>query len=403
MSIDLTKTLEVLQRKINSFDSTGDEYDLKYLLKAALRGERSTVYHYNTEDDLPNLLDDSAGGFDNEMLVYAKDSKQFYFHDFQNKLWKSVDLNVSPWTGSNAGFIYGSNPSPGPTGSISAVQSYPFVTPFTQSSQVGNLTIARNSQAGVRNYIGEESYVAGGTNNVPTVDYDTIEKHPNTTGSIPVVDVGSLSTPAYWNTGSSSYTHGFVHKGGSAPGQQPTDKIDKFQFASSVSSSEVGSVGITVLYSITDSINQKAVFRTISQYVPSSNYVIIPFSSNTPFTGPSIGVFVPAPITTGRGGATASDTDSYISGWYPSVSFEKFSFANNTISVIPGNTIGAVGNPGGSASSSAGYFAGNHTPTFPFTVANEVTSFPFATNTIVKIGDLNPSNTPYDYSANGHF
>ena len=106
MSIDLTKTLEALQRKINSFDSTGDEYDLKYLLKAALRGERSTVYTYATEDDLPNLLDDSAGGFENEMLVYAKDSKQFYFQDFQNKLWKPLPA-TGFYQGSNSSFQAG--------------------------------------------------------------------------------------------------------------------------------------------------------------------------------------------------------------------------------------------------------------------------------------------------------
>lgn len=405
MSIDLTKTLEALQRKINSFDSTGDEYDLKYLLKAALRGERSTVYTYATEGDLPNLLDDSAGGFENEMLVYAKDSKQFYFQDFQNKLWKPAVVNYPPWLGSNGGFVYGAQPS----AIVSTIRYFPFANPFTSASAVGNLTTGRVHTVAARDYINEKSYICGGT----TAFTDgtvvaTIDSHPNATQSLNVTNVGSLSGPSMQGGSASSMTDAYVQRQ-NGTFATPRSDIDKVQF----SDGSTSGVDFGDLFSpwssykaagITDAKNQRGFFRTDNT---STGYISFPFSSEIGFVGST---FIPRPATPGTGfGATASDTYGYVNGGGV---FEKFPFASGSsvTDIAPLNSffLNDFGN-GGGGSETAGFFWGKWNSPVPFSAPgrNGVLTFPWSSDVMINgnpPGELIGTN-PYSFNfvSGSHF
>lgn len=311
MSIDLTKTLESLQRKINSFDSTGDEYDLKYLLKAALRGERSTVYTYATEDDLPNLLDDSAGGFDNEMLVYAKDSKQFYFQDFQNKLWKPLPA-TGFYQGSNAGFLTGgsdplpgveynmetfpfatdihssipgslpsttaiqgssssnstsrgyihsnldpSNPPPS-TSRTSLIHSFPFAISTASLSEVGNLLYVSSSAKGITDARGQQGFHVGGSDPLyptpgvvfPTLTISNINKFPFSSGNLSVTDHGNMTAPTSLHMGVGSPTKAIIYMGRDFPNDPPRapTQVEEFPFSSNVTATNIGPSSSYLLY-----------------------------------------------------------------------------------------------------------------------------------------------------------
>ena len=335
MSIDLTKTLEALQRKINSFDSTGDEYDLKYLLKAALRGERSTVYTYATEDDLPNLLDDSAGGFENEMLVYAKDSKQFYFQDFQNKLWKPLNSNIPDYVGDAYAYWGGGQTAPNEATSGRYVDRLS-VSSETVDTNWTQLTGGRYSGGSTTS--GTSGYQIGGLF-FPAANFGTrkFQKFNFTTGTATGLTDLSKNNQNSADASSIPYGYGWVTSS-DTPGQR--DDKDKHPFASDTPFSISGTLTVEIaLY------NRAGLHSDQKGYIASgwqpSPLIYSTQIQSFPMANDDNSSEITADLVrahSGGEGVGGPDGYGYVIGGYDAipptkVENERFPFANENISV----------------------------------------------------------------------
>ena len=385
MAFNLTEVFTSLQKRIYNSDSDTNTQELLYFLKAALRGDQNTVYAVDTQADLPNLLDDSA---DTESTVYVRSDEKLYFK--QSGQWKPLRPPVpKTWVGSTGGFFYGG------AAAHPNIQYFPFTSPFTTLTNIGNLTVSRAYMTAARDYESENSYIMGG---YVSGAQDVIERHPNADTGLVTTDVGNLSAPSYRPSATSSSTRAFVHMGFKS-GVESTDG-DSFLYASSVTSTDYFDIpaATSTLGAVTNSGDQIGYHRGNIGGV--YNMVSYPFASSSPFIAAVTGASTNAsPQTTGL----SSETVGY---WQAGGgNAEKFPFAAAvpiTISTVPRTAPQQIFNQGaGAASSTTGYFTGN----FPGSPSGVSQQFPFANDaTVTTIGSvLSPPTNAGSYSAGSHF
>ena len=137
---DITNLLDIVQRKINAVDSSASTSDLLYLLSAIRQSGEGSVFAYDNESQIPNLLD---GTPDPEMIAYTLDSDKLYF---QRGSWvgKELPITIIPFQGSNYGYVSGANPG---GGAHDTIDKFPF-TSDGNATDVGNLSVGRWQCAG---------------------------------------------------------------------------------------------------------------------------------------------------------------------------------------------------------------------------------------------------------------
>jgi len=363
---DITNLLDIVQRKINAVDSSASTSDLLYLLSAIRQSGEGSVFAYDNESQIPNLLD---GTPDPEMIAYTLDSDKLYF---QRGSWvgKELPITIIPFQGSNYGYVSGANPG---GGALDTIDKYPF-TSDGNATDVGNLSVGRWQCAGQSS--ATHGYTSGG-NTGPALSgpVDTIDKFPFSTDAN-ATDVGNLTAARTATSGQSSIPNGYGYNTGGG------NVIEKFSFTSDGNSTSVGNTLASREYAVGQS-------STTHGYA-SGNYPITTDIDKFPFSSDGNSTDV-GDLTVGRGGnfGQSSTTHGYTAGGYSPVGnddpIDKFSFATDGNATDVGDLTVGRQTGAGSSSTTHGYSAGGYGPG----TSNIIDKFPFSTDAnATDVGDL---------------
>jgi len=363
---DITNLLDIVQRKINAVDSSASTSDLLYLLSAIRQSGEGSVFAYDNESQIPNLLD---GTPDPEMIAYTLDSDKLYF---QRGSWvgKELPITIIPFQGSNYGYVSGANPG---GGALDTIDKYPF-TSDGNATDVGNLCVGRWQCAGQSS--ATHGYTSGG-NTGPALSgpVDTIDKFPFSTDAN-ATDVGNLTAARTATSGQSSIPNGYGYNTGGG------NVIDKFSFSSDGDATVAG-------YTLT-SRSWVAGQSSATHGYTSGNYPITTDIDKFPFSSDGNSTDV-GDLTVGRGGnfGQSSTTHGYTAGGYSPVGnddpIDKFSFATDGNATDVGDLTVGRQTGAGSSSTTHGYSAGGYGPG----TSNIIDKFPFSTDAnATDVGDL---------------
>ena len=363
---DITNLLDIVQRKINAVDSSASTGDLLYLLSAIRQSGEGSVFAYDNESQIPNLLD---GTPDPEMIAYTLDSDKLYF---QRGSWvgKELPITIIPFQGSNYGYVSGANPG---GGALDTIDKYPF-TSDGNATDVGNLSVGRWQCAGQSS--ATHGYTSGG-NTGPALSgpVDTIDKFPFSTDAN-ATDVGNLTAARTATSGQSSIPNGYGYNTGGG------NVIEKFSFTSDGNATSVGNTLASREYAVGQS-------STTHGYA-SGNYPITTDIDKFPFSSDGNSTDV-GDLTVGRGGnfGQSSTTHGYTAGGYSPVGnddpIDKFSFATDGNATDVGDLTVGRQTGAGSSSTTHGYSAGGYGPG----TSNIIDKFPFSTDAnATDVGDL---------------
>lgn len=355
MPINITPLLDALQAKLASADSDTaltDINTLNYL--ATYASKTNNVIRYPKISFL-NIqgTGDSADSYTGDFGYDISNNKYYFRTGFQ---WNELTLNDSAainqnrgQMGENGAFIYGG----GTAGFPSSVQYYPFVSPFTTTSSIGTLTLARSYGTGARDFVNEKSYhVAGyaaGAQNL-------VESHPNASSGLTVSNVGNVSAPAYRVESVTSPTDCYVHMGYRSESQ--SSAIDKFAYGSSVTGSDFGDIP-----AVGESLNAVEDIDAGKGYIrgASTNAIYaFPFSSTVGFIASPEAVSPATTAATVGGAAYCNPTHGY---FQQDTGVEKMDFASGnpyTVTVIESAPVAEpfLSHQAPAASTTAGYVAG---------------------------------------------
>jgi hypothetical protein len=370
---DITNLLDIVQRKINAVDSSASTSDLLYLLSAIRQSGEGSVFAYDNESQIPNLLD---GTPDPEMIAYTLDSDKLYF---QRGSWVGKAPPIRPFQGSNYGYTSGGN-APQLSEPNNVIDKFPFASD-ANATDVGDLTLARADLAGQSS--ATHGYASGGSYPAKSV----IDKFPFSAVAN-ATDVGDLTVSRYGPAGQSSIVNGFGYTSG---GNEATDTgqvnvIDKFPFSSDANATDVGDLTVARERGSTGHSSTTHGYFA-GGYTPSS--VIDKFSFATDGNATDAG-----DLSTGRYWAAgqSSTTHGYVSGRTGNnvtEYIEKFPFASDFTGTA--TDIGDLSNGRngvtGQSSTASGYISGGRDPA----LSNVIDKFPFAsdfTGNATDVGDL---------------
>lgn len=389
MAIDITNVLDALQRKISSFDSSGDTFDLQYLLSSALRADRSSTIVYDTQQDLPDLLSDSdfAG---RENLAYVRSDETVYFKDYTNRLWKPLPTILYYNVGSNYGFSSGGGP--GTTTGVT-LDRFPLVAPFTTSTDIGDL----NPTSGIQDATSStnsftEGFVHGGV--APPGERVSKFNMINFTGSSTHI---TIPIRTIYSAGCSDLNElkGY-NIAGVNPGPSITTAIHQYDFASTTPRALVGNTPNPVERNTGVSAATRGYWNgdlggstTIFEFPYSSSATVTSIGNLNPVSPP-----LPAPAAATFTAGNSSKTNGYFSGGTrePGINIvaqiEKFPFsAPFTNATDIGNLTVARHSASAVNSETEGFVSGGvSVPTSP---VNTIDKFSFASDaSAVDAGDL---------------
>ena len=365
---DITNLLDIVQRKINAVDSSASTSDLLYLLSAIRQSGEGSVFAYDNESQIPNLLD---GTPDPEMIAYTLDSDKLYF---QRGSWvgKELPITIIPFQGSNYGYVSGANPG---GGALDTIDKYPF-TSDGNATDVGNLSVGRWQCAGQSS--ATHGYTSGG-NTGPALSgpVDTIDKFPFSTDAN-ATDVGNLTAARTATSGQSSIPNGYGYNTGGG------NVIDKFSFSTDGNATFAGNT----LTSRSWVAGQSSATHgyTSGNYPITSDIDKFPFSSDADAT--DVGDLA---VTRGIACGQSSATHGYTSGGYTTGrddTIDKFPFSTDANATDIGQLSVARNGAAGQSSTTHGYSAGGYAPGGP---SNVIDKFPFASDfsgTATDVGDL---------------
>ncbi len=258
------------------------------------------------------------------------------------------------------------------------------------ATNIGDLTLARHAPAGVSSKT--HGFTCGGAraNTTPT---ETVDKHSFTTDG-DAVDHCDLSVNRSYITepGSSSTTHGY-NAGGYQSGASDLNIIDKFNFSSTSTATDVGDLTSSwhAGYGFTSDTHGYSAWRTqLDKYSHASDG-----------NATSVGQLSTTGLQTRAGSGKSSTTHGYASGGEPAGGehgnvIDKFSFASEGTATDVGDLTVGRGNQSGASSTTHGYTCGGDTPN-----SNVIDKFSFTTDgNATDVGDMTNS---IGYSAGQHY
>lgn len=124
----------------------------------------------------------------------------------------------------------GRNP---PTTALNVIDRFPFSSPFGTATDIGNLSFTRTSAAGVQS--STDGFTAGGQQSIPPGGaLNRVDRFPFSSPFTTATDVGDLNTSVYVASGQFSPTDGHVSGGVRQPFPNPIvyhNRVQKFPFA----------------------------------------------------------------------------------------------------------------------------------------------------------------------------
>lgn len=288
---------------------------------------------------------------------------------------------LPPAVGEVAGYTSGGYPPVS-----TAIDKFPFATSPVSATNVGSLTQARMRVAGQSSSF--DGYTSGGLGPPPTVTVNTIDRFPFTTPFTTATDIGDLSLTIRESAGQSSSIDGY--NSGGTPGLYGNDTINRFPFSTPfITATDIGNLSQARRSSAGQSSSTTGYTSGGMNLPPGGAGVatIDSFPFSTPFvTGTNIGS-----LTQGRYAVSglSSTTDGYSAGGYSSFSLsntiDKFPFSTPfTTGTDVGDLTASKRETAGQASSTNGYVSGGNPP-----ATNTIDRFPFSTpSTVTNIGSL---------------
>lgn len=126
------------------------------------------------------------------------------------------------------------------------IESFPYTTPFTATTDIGNLAQGRYAAAGSSSTT--EGYVMGGYDLSAPAYISQIDKFPFSSPFTTATDAGDITTTKAWGFGLSSATDGYHCTGidGPGPSTAGSNDVDKFPFSAPfVTTTDIGSFGFS--------------------------------------------------------------------------------------------------------------------------------------------------------------
>lgn len=298
----------------------------------------------------------------------------------------SSGLYASVYQGTVSGYASGGL-APSLTNTI---QKFPFSSD-TNSSDVGDLSVARYSSAGLGSTA--DGYNVGGRE--PAIS-NVIDKFPFSVDTN-ATDVGDLAISRGYPTGHSTDSHGYA-AGGQAPPNVYNNQISKFPFASDTNALDVGSLFKKVSYHAGQTSDVDG-YTAGGDEGSASKIIITKFRFSDETITSLIG-----DLSVGRGDAVgqSSATNGYTSGGFtvpPTATgvlntIDKFPFTTNANASDVGDLTQIRNSSSGQSSTVSGYTTGGYIPpSNPAIQTNVIDKFPFATDTnATDVGDLIAAN-----------
>ena len=199
-------------------------------------GELSTV---NTQANKGSIRDSTAafvvGGINSAAPALLDTIERFTFAAPSTVTdageYIAAYQKVSTSTNGTHGFVFG-GASPAVPGSVDTQTKLAFTAPYAQSDN-GELSAAREDGAGHSDLT--HSYSSGGAYWPSPGNLDIIERFPFAATSGTYSDVGNLTAVFRQHGSASGPTHGLSHGGNPV-----TDRLERFEFASSGNASDIG-------------------------------------------------------------------------------------------------------------------------------------------------------------------
>ena len=133
------------------------------------------------------------------------------------------------------------------TSTVSDVLTFPFTTPFTVGTNIGDLVAVRETQSGQNSLT--DGYASGGGPSIPTAS-NNVERFPFATPFTIATDVGNLTTSRNWSAGQSDLNgdDGYVSGGQGTGSPAPyISTIEQFPFSAPfTNATSVGSLTISI-------------------------------------------------------------------------------------------------------------------------------------------------------------
>lgn len=381
MAVDIKKLLEIVQKRINTLDSsTVTLQELIDIANFTDKASKGTLQFVDDSSDLPNLLNPSLPtAQSNQSLTFVKNSGRLFV---KKNAWKPFTYRglipvagVSPvgnspyQDASNNGYIGGGSNSPS---YYTRFDRFPYASATTNATSLGNLTPS-GSVYGLANSSSTHAYHTGGINTPATPSYGTTQenKRYQFSGGVSFAPVSDLSASnGYWKGagGISSPTYGYLAAFLVAPTAVP--------------------------YGISPPQSKNAVVEKF------------PFSAPTGVTSSNVGN-----LTAGRYGAAgaSSDTYGYVAGGSPEQGIEKWAFSSDanatTVGTLATPSIGAYVHDGCSGPTH-GYVVGNGSSPYgqvqKYSFSSDGNSANTGTLSVIRYGMTTTTSTTHGYAAGGY-
>ena len=416
MAIDVKPILEEIGSRSGLVDSTSSTQELYDLYKTGQSvGGGSNIAVYETEDDLPFLLDATP---DIGNLAFVKSTFSTYVKD--NQGWKRSQSAIGDlWmNGSNYGFTHSGGGGIPSAADNTDTEKYSF---SSQTNSVGITGFSPQAQ-GITGFSSKESaYITGGEAPTPFTYNRDIDKMPFSSETASTVagqvfTVGAHITPQTSpNPGTQGFyqacstndivgSRGYVFAGDNAWTPSGFNTVSSFLTSTDVLSQAVGNLnGLAYRGGACNDTNNAYVHRD-TPVNPSLAFLelqVYSFANNTLVSNN----IVQSPITPGANNSPFSEglvnslENGYVSLHFTpqpaySTGITKFPFATSPVSITNVGDISNVREYGTANSSiSDAFFVGGRVPSGAppgvFTVFSSVDRFPFASEgTSADHGDM---------------
>jgi hypothetical protein len=301
-------------------------------------------------------------------------------------------IQIGGFQGLIAGYTAGGY-TPSPSTTVNTIDRFPFSTPFTAATDVGDLSQVKQYSSGQSS--SSHGYISGGYTGF--VNLQQIDKYPFSTPFATSTSAGNINllngNAAYYTTGQSSETNGYVSGGYNAAFPGPNqyigvNTIERFPFSASfTSATDVGDLS-QARYSASGQSSQTYGYTSGG----TSDFVTLTRIDRFPFSSPFTTAANMGSLSIADDGCTgvSSSTDGYSVGSAGGNNvIGKFPFNSPfTNSTDVGNLINSSLALAGTSSLDYGYISGESVP--PTSGSNAVTRFPFTTpfTTATDVGDL---------------
>lgn len=345
MAIDIKNLVELIQKKEHGVDSNTSMQDLLDILKAAQKAEGAVIRSYDSDGALP----DAATSY--ERIAYMTNTKTLKFNNgaWDDPLLGAVSTAAGyTYQGSAFGYTLGSNSSP--TGNIIEKHSY---TADGNGTDVGDLSVWRGWVGGASS--ADNGYAIGGQGSPSAISAYTIDKHPFASDGN-ATDVGDTATYTVGTGASNDETHGY-RAGSEVASASGGNAIERFPFATDENTTDVGDLSYAIRYSGGQSSTTNGYITGGYDSPPGStirNYIQkFPFAASTTTSDIgdlTVGRFFPA--------ANSSSTHGYTAGGGSPSSqniIDKFSFTSDGNATDVGDLQGAGSSIMGTSSTTHGF------------------------------------------------